>query len=226
MLQQITSDNDSTFLSSEFQKVLDKHEIVLKTVAVNDHHALGIVDRFARTLKTILHKRFVKYHSTNWIDHLDSIIKKYNNSPHSSIDDIKPIEADNKFNIPIIFEINEIKKLEQNDSTYDKSKFQIDDKVRIELQGFQKKSEGKYSNEIYKVKEINGKTITLDNGKKYKYDQLLKIHKDTIVQPKTNIIKHAKKEYKNELLHKKIDIQTDNIIQDKRNRKAKQIYDV
>ena len=35
---------------------------------------------------------------------------------------------------------NEIKKLEQNNSTYDKSKFQIDDKVRIELQGFQKKN--------------------------------------------------------------------------------------
>ena len=121
-------------------KILDKHEIVLKTVAVNDHNALGIIDRFARTLKTILHKRFVKYHSTNWIDHLDSIIKKYNNSPHSSIDNIKPIQADNKFNIPIIFEINEIKKLEQNYSTYDKSKLQIDDKVRIELQGFNKKS--------------------------------------------------------------------------------------
>ena len=54
----------------------------------------------------------------------------------------------------------------------------------------------------------------------------MKIHKDTIVEPKTNIIKDAKKEYKNELLHKKIDIQPENIVHDKRNRKAKQIYDV
>ena len=53
-----------------------------------------------------------------------------------------------------------------------------------------------------------------------------KFIKDTIVQPKTNFIKQAKNKYKNELFHKKIDIQPENFVHDKKNRKAKQIYDV
>ena len=47
----ITSDSDSTFLSNESDKIFHKYDIIHKTVPVGDHAALGIIDRFARTLK-------------------------------------------------------------------------------------------------------------------------------------------------------------------------------
>ena len=86
----ITSDSDSTFLSGESNKIFHKYDIIHNAVPVGDHASLGIIDRFARTLKAILHKRFVKYNSTNWVDNLSKIIEQYNNSPHSAINDIKP----------------------------------------------------------------------------------------------------------------------------------------
>ena len=95
----ITSDSDSTFLSGESNKIFHKYDIIHNAVPVGDHASLGVIDRFARTLKTVLHKRFVKYNSTNWVDNLSKIIEQYNNSPHSAINDIKPNEADKPENI-------------------------------------------------------------------------------------------------------------------------------
>ena len=81
----ITSDNDATLLSNECQEILNKHNIIHDVVPKNDHPSLGIIDRFARTLKTILHKRFVKKSTTNWVDALPTIINQYNNSKHINI---------------------------------------------------------------------------------------------------------------------------------------------
>ena len=49
--QKIISDSDSVFTSRDFQKLMDDYNIIHETVPINDHESLGIVDRFARTLK-------------------------------------------------------------------------------------------------------------------------------------------------------------------------------
>ena len=66
---------------------------------VHNDTPINIIDRFARTLKTILHKRFIKYNSTNWVDNLSKLIEQYNNSPHRATNDIKPNDADKPENI-------------------------------------------------------------------------------------------------------------------------------
>ena len=213
----ITSDSDTSFTSKETQKLFNQNEIVHNTVPVGDHHSLGIIDRFARTLKTILHKRFIKYDSLNWVDILPKIVENYNNSPHSSIDDIKPNEANNPENIARIIDIN-LKKQEDK-STY-KNEFKEGDKVRIKIfSPLSKKSEGQYSDEIYIVKEVNGKSITLTNGQVKKYDMLLKVHDETPTETiKPKLIKKAKQEAKQEKMLKKNEIKPNNIIE-KRQRK-------
>ena len=50
----IISDHDSSLLSSEFQKLILQHNIVYNVNTLHDHKALGIIDRFAETLKQIL----------------------------------------------------------------------------------------------------------------------------------------------------------------------------
>ena len=47
----LMSDNDSTFTNSQFREILDKHDIMFQPNKLNDHHALGLIDSFARTLK-------------------------------------------------------------------------------------------------------------------------------------------------------------------------------
>lgn len=220
----ITSDNDSTFLSTLFNSYCEKHKIALKPVVLNDHHSLGIIDRFAKTLKIALNKRFIKYNNTNWVNHLDKIIYNYNNTPHGSLEEIKPNDALLPENAAIIYEIN-LEKSKKQKSSF-KNPFKINDKVRIlNKDSFAKKTEGKYSKEIYIIKNIDGKTLTLDNNKKIKYDQVLKIDNNTIINEKTpNLIKQAKKDYKNELLYKRLDVQPENIINSKRERKQNNKY--
>lgn len=221
----IVTDSDSTFLSNEFQKMLDKNEIALNPVPLHDHHSLGIIDRFARTIKTILHKRFIKYSDKNWVDYLPKIMQNYNNSPHSALNDIKPNEAMDPENAAIIYELNLDKSKVK--TTYKPTIFNIGDYVRIkETNKFAKKSEGTYQDEVHQIKSINGKIIILDNDKKVKYDLIQKVSKPVVTdQPRVkNIIKKAKKEYQTELLHKKIDIKPENIIETKRIRKPNSKY--
>jgi hypothetical protein len=79
--------------SHEFQKLINEKEITHEMVPIGDHKSLGIVDRFARTLKTKLTKIFIARKDTNWRDYIDKVVEKYNNTEHSGIGDIKPNDA-------------------------------------------------------------------------------------------------------------------------------------
>ena len=204
----IKSDNDATLLSNINQELFQKHNIIHDVVPKNDHASLGLIDRVARTLKTILHKRFVKYSTTNWYDPLSKIVYQYNNSPHSALDGIKPIEADKPENIYKIIDINLAKK--QNRPIFN-NPFKEGDNVRVEIPGMHKKSEGQFGNEIFNVVKVNGKRVELNNGKIMKYDMLLKVTHTPDIPKKPDIIKKAKQEYKQELILKKEDQKQENI---------------
>ena len=90
----IDSDNDSSFLGAKFQTLLKKHDIIHIENVKDDHNALGIIDNFAKRLKTIFTKIFLKNNSTNWVDYLDKIVYKYNHDPHTSLEGISPDEVD------------------------------------------------------------------------------------------------------------------------------------
>jgi hypothetical protein len=165
----------------------------------------------AKTLKLILNKRFLIHNTTNWVDVLPDIVENYNNSPHIAIDDITPNDATLPNNISKIIEINNEKRDEKNTFI---NEFKKGDKVRIKLNGFNKGTEGTYSDEIYTVESSRGKIVELSDGKIKKYDQLLKVAPDSVVT--INPSKVAKKAYKRELLHKKLDVNEDNIVREKR----------
>ena len=154
-----------------------------------------------------MHKRFVKFDTTNWVDILPKIVNQYNNSPHSGIDNIKPNEADKPENVYRIIEPNMKKK--QTKTTFN-NPFEEGDNVRVEIAGMHKKSEGKFSNEIYTVVEVRGKRVLSNDGKVRKYDMLLKVLHVPEVQ-KPDIIKRAKQEYKQEQELKALDIKPENI---------------
>ena len=191
----LMSDNDSTFINKSFQEILEKNQIIHQPNILDDHHALGLIDRFARTLKMILTRLFLQTKSTNWINYLDEIIKNYNNNGHSAIDYIAPNEvffepygsislkspSTLKKNFETIYNINYEKSL-FNISVSD---IDVNDKVRIKLKGkFRKGTDARYTDEVYTVTKVRGNSITLDDDKVYKRSSLLIVPPTTVSNEK------------------------------------------
>jgi hypothetical protein len=210
----LMSDNDSTFINKSFHEILEKNQIIHQPNILDDHHALGLIDRFARTLKMILTRLFLQTKSTNWIIYLDEIIKNYNNNGHSAIDYISPNEAFLKKNFEKIYNIN-----------YEKSLFNIsisdidvNDKVRIKIKGqFRKGTEARYTDEVYTVKKVRGNAVTLDNDEVYKRSSLLIVPKTTVSDEQNVIVKVNKQNKINRNIDKE-GLDVVNIVLDKRKR--------
>ena len=231
----IVSDSDSAFLGGndkgddkDFQKVLTDNNCIHDTVPIGDHNALAIVDRWARTLKTILTKVFLENGNTKWSDELDTIVDNYNNTPHDTLDDHTPNEALKDEAVRIEVMHDNMDKNKKNAQLQAKgSDLSIGDHVRVSIANFFKKgTEPRWTDEIYTVESIKGMTITLNDDKTYKRDKLLNIPKDTIKitdsshAVKPNVIKQATKERKIEIFHKQEGIEEKNIIPHKRRDKT------
>ena len=52
----ITTNNGSEFINSDFKKLLTNKGIVIYYVDIESHHALGKIDRFVRTLREKINK--------------------------------------------------------------------------------------------------------------------------------------------------------------------------
>ena len=210
----LMSDNDSTFINKSFQEILEKNKIIHQPNILDDHHALGLIDRFARTLKMILTRLFLQTKSTNWIDYIEQIIKNYNNNGHSAIDYISPNDAFLEKNFEKIYNIN-----------YEKSLFNIaisdidvNDKVRIKIKGqFRKGTEARYTDEVYTVKKVKGNAVTLDNDEVYKRSSLLIVPKTTVSDEQNVIVKVNKQNKINRNIDKE-GLDVANIVLDKRKR--------
>jgi hypothetical protein len=192
----ILSDHEAGFLIDPFQKLINKYNIALSVNALHDHHALGIIDNFARRLKVILTTVFLKNKTTKWTDRLQDIIRVYNNSQHSSINDHKPKEAEK--HKEEILQLN----LEKNLKNKTVSDLHAGDKVRkflITNAKIEKGTDPRYSDKVFTVVSTHGQTIKLDDNTTLRRERLLKVPNDTVSSEPNVIAKEKKiyKEYKN-----------------------------
>ena len=222
----IMSDSDSAFKGDNrgeeqnFQKVLSDNNAVLEPVKLNDHHALGVIDVFAKNLKRILSKEFLDNKSTNWVNILPEIIDRYNNTPHTALDNITPNDAitDPKKREHVMH-LN-IEKGEQNGFTTD---LKPGDKVRIDDTSlFKKGTESRWSDEVHVVQSASGKTVVLSDGTTHKRTKVLKVPHNTVIAPVTekNVIKVATKQHKDKQLYKRENIKETDVIEGGRSARA------
>ena len=68
-----------------FKKKLSNNNAVLEPVILNNYHALGVIDIFAKNLKRVLSKEFLENKDTEWVSILPKIIEQYNNTPHTAL---------------------------------------------------------------------------------------------------------------------------------------------
>jgi len=182
----LMSDHDSTFTNSKFKEILKENEIFQTLNIKDDHHALGLIDSFARTLKKTFTRIFLNNGNSNWIK-----------------------------NHRTIYDINYEKSLKNNVE----SDIHVNDKVRIlqKKNQFQKGTEARYSDDVYTVKKVNGKSITLNNDEVYKRTSLLIVPKSTISDEK-NVIVKINKQNKEERFLKSEGVDVSNILSTKRTR--------
>ena len=160
-----------------------------------------VIERFNRSLRKLMMKKFVKSNNTVWYNILPELIKTYNNRYHRTIK-MKPIDV-NKTNE------KHIRNTVYNyDITNKKPKYKINDLVRISLkrrQLFDKPTGNiKWSEELFKIYKINKSNVityqikdmndeiikgifyerelqnTRDNGDKYIIEKILKTNKNKI----------------------------------------------
>ena len=82
--ENITTDNEFVN-NNEIQKMFKDKEIKHFVEEIDDHRRLGIINRFHRTIRTVIHKFMVKNDTKKWYKAIDDLVDAYNNSYHSSI---------------------------------------------------------------------------------------------------------------------------------------------
>jgi len=138
-------DNGKEFYNAIFDKLMTKYNV--KKYSTYSTMKACIVERFNRTLKSLMFREFTARGSHNWISILPMLIDKYNKSNHSSIG-ITPIQAEENPSLVVLKQRNIVNR---------KIKFKINDKVRISTQKgvFTKGYLPNWSSEIFKIVKIN-----------------------------------------------------------------------
>ena len=131
--------------------------------STHGEHKSAIAERFNRTLKERIWQRFTTENTRNWIDMLDKLLSKYNNSYHSTIQ-MRLVDASKKEKESVVSE-----NLFKDDEHHKKSsKFKIGEIVRISgITGiFEHGFLPNWSEQIYKIHKINNSspvTYILEN---------------------------------------------------------------
>ena len=120
----IWSDQESSFFSKEMLQFFKDNNV--KIYYTHSDLKAVIIERFNRSLRELMMKKFVKNNNTVWYNILPDLINTYNNRYHQTIK-MKPKNV-NKLN-----EIHMKNTVYNYDITNKKPKFKVNDLVRISL---------------------------------------------------------------------------------------------
>jgi hypothetical protein len=203
---------DNEFAKKEFIDYCTENNIECVFSDPYEINKNPIVERFNKTIALKLQKIRITSNNKQWYKYLGIAVNNYNTNYHSTIKntpaDVFNGKADNQQ------EYNTVETV-----------FKVGDVVRIVIRKkiFQKGDSITYSPDVYRVIEVKGNRIKLDNDDKlYKPYEIKKVG-DIIYKPDSKE-EEEQNEKVNDLIKstkiKKPEVQIENIIEGKRNRKA------
>lgn len=145
----IQTDQGKEFFNSKVKQLFKKYKI--NHYSTFSEKKASIVERFNRTLKNLMWKKFTTQGNYRWVGILKNLVAQYNNSHHRTIK-MRPIDV-NKHNERSVL-LNIKKTLDkQHKLDKQKPKFKVGDKVRInKYKGkFDKGYLPNWSNEIFTI---------------------------------------------------------------------------
>ena len=165
----IWSDQESAFFSKEMLKFFEDNKV--KIYYTNSNLKAVVIERFNRSLRELIMKKFVKSNNTVWYNILPELLKTYNDNRHHHTIKMKPIDV-NKSNE------KHIKNTVYNyDIANKKPKYKINDLIRISLKRrelFDKPSGNiKCSEELFKIYKV-GKLNVITYQLKDMNDEIIK----------------------------------------------------
>ena len=145
-------DRGTEFYNVNFRQILEDNDIQLYST-YNEPKAT-IAERFIRTLRSKIESNYILTQQTVWYDILPQLVHEYNNTRHRTIKRT-PEQACKPENFRRVYRAlykEYDKRNEQNEPL-----FNVGDKVRISVYKglFEKGATANWSEEIYKVSEIN-----------------------------------------------------------------------
>lgn len=150
-MKHLQTDNGYEYYNKEFKSLMNRYNI--NHYSTNSEKKASIIERFNRTLKTSMYKRFSLQGTHVWFKILSTLIKEYNNKVHRTIG-MKPVE---------VCELNEktvLKRIKKStkpliDKKPPKS-FKIGDEVRLSKHRniFAKGYLPNWTNEVFEVYRV------------------------------------------------------------------------
>ena len=142
------TDNGKEFYNKQVETLLNENNIKLYSTN-NSEIKSAVIERFNRTFKNMMYKKFTENNNTIFYNILDELVNNYNNKYHSTIK-MSPIEGSKKVNE------NKIKNIYNFEKTKKPGKFKIGDRVRISLEKniFEKGYETNWTQEIFVIYDI------------------------------------------------------------------------
>jgi transposase InsO family protein len=167
----LMSDNGSEFKNRWFRALLKENGIQTSYAEPGDHHRMGIIERFNKTIRGKLVTYMTAYKTKKYIDVLPKLVANYNTSKHSAIG-ITPKFAAEHPDDPRITRRLALREFLANQ---EQIVFEVGDKVRSLKNKvmFEKGAMPKFSQTVHEILgRIGNKRYELDNGKTYLYYQL------------------------------------------------------
>ena len=147
----LQADSGTEFFNSNVARVL--REFGIHLYSSFSTLKASIIERFNRTLKTWMWKRFSLRGSYKWVDILNSLITEYNNKVHRTIG-VAPVNVNNKNEKKILARLREAQK--SNLPPRRKKKFKVGQPVRISKfkHIFEKGYTPNWTTEVFIVDEV------------------------------------------------------------------------
>ena len=144
----LRTDKGKEFYNKQVQDLLNENNIKLYSTN-NSEIKSAVVERFNRTFKNMMYKKFTENNNTIFYNILDELVNNYNNKYHSTIK-MTPIKGCKKINE------NKIKNVYNFEKTKKLGKFKIGDRARISLEKniFEKGYETNWTQEIFVIYDI------------------------------------------------------------------------
>jgi len=221
--EKLITDNGTEFTNKKFQDYLAANNIFHETNEPQYHPTLGLIDRLCRTIKEKIFKYFTDKNETNWVDHLDSIITAYNQTPHEALEDLTPQEASEEKYKAFIQDLNKKKNVISNHY------FKEGQIVRKKLvkPTFAKGYKQMWSGHVHELKDVKGVNGVLEDGQIVKLNDLQVIPKPTVSHPVEPLKVHSvEKQAKVEKVLKSVGMDQGNVVEGKRQRKRKEVFDL
>lgn len=141
-------DEGKEFYNSDFKAMLDKYKVHI--YSTNSVLKAMIVERFNRTLKSEMWKKFSLNGNHKWLKMLPDLVSRYNNNFHRTIK-MKPIDVNEKN-----AEMLRLQVFNNYEISNPKHKFNIDEKVRVSKNKtlFEKGYVPNWSTELFTIAKI------------------------------------------------------------------------